>query len=282
MINVGSFVPKQAIRKDVDLYAEITANSTRDVARRIVEMVPPLGARATVHDNGCGAGEVTSVIMEAHPPNGISIEATDIDQPYLDRFQALALEHRWPVRIANMGADRLRFADDVFDLSVANFVVFLTPGGGVPAVREMWRTLRSGGTAVFTAWACLPHVGPVKAAHEATRGPEASPLREIPPEWWLGSHLQKVALDAGFEQDKTQLRTARVHMTVQDEQHLAQVLWSYLGPPVAGWLPSDEDNWDKAIDVILRTFRETEGFERRDESAATRIELTANVLIARK
>jgi SAM-dependent methyltransferase len=278
----GPHIPKQAIHKDVDLYAEITANSTRDVARQLLEMIPSLPANSRIHDNGCGAGEVTSVIMEGNPPEGLSIEATDIDQSYLDRLQSRVDETKWPVKVANMGADQLRFEDGVFDLSVANFVVFLTPGAGVPAVREMRRTLREGGTAVFTAWAHLPHVGPVKAAHDATRGADGPPLREIPPEWWLASHLRKVAVEAGFEEAKINLQTCKVYITVRDEEHLAQVLWSYLGPPVTGWLPSDEGNWDKATRVVLDAFKDTQGFIQHDDGGLTRIELTANVLVARK
>jgi ubiquinone/menaquinone biosynthesis C-methylase UbiE len=278
----GPHIPKQAIRKDVDLYAEITANSTQDVARHLLQMITSLSANSKIHDNGCGVGEVTSVIMEGNSPDRLSIEATDIDQSYLDRLQGHTREKEWPVTVTNMGAEQLRFDDGVFDLSVANFVVFLTPGGGIPAVREMRRTLREGGTAVFTAWARLPHVDPVKAAHNATRGVDGPPLREIPPEWWLGSHLRKVAVEAGFEEAKTKLQTCKVYITVRDDEHLAQVLWSYLGPPVTGWLPSDEGNWDKAISVILGKFKETEGFVKEDDSGLTRIELTANVLVACK
>ncbi|CAI6334302.1 unnamed protein product [Periconia digitata] len=278
----GPHIPKQAIRKDVDLYAEITANSTRDVARHVLQMIPPLSAGIRIHDNGCGAGEVTGVIMESSPPEGISIEATDIDQSYLDKLQASARENSWPVNVTNRGSDQLQFVDGVFDLSIANFVVFLTPGGGVPAVSEMRRTLREGGTAVFTAWARLPHVDPVKAAHEATRGADGPPLREIPPEWWLGSHLQKVAIESGFDESKIELRTCKVYITIQDDEHLAHVLWSYLGPPMTGWLPSDEGDWDKAISVILANFQDTAGFAKTGADRATSIELTANVLIAQK
>lgn len=279
-------VPKKAITKDVDLYAEITGNSTKDVARAIFRDILPRDlAHYKIHDNGCGAGEVTSVIMEtateAQTTGTISIEATDIDDSYLERLRERVKAHQWPVTVSHMAAEATSFDDATFDISIANFVVFLTPDDGIPAVEHMRRTLKPGGTAIFTAWARLPHVDPVRAAHLATRGtgPEVPALREIPPQWWLGSHLKRLAIRAGFKESNVQLHSVTVYITIHDEQHLARVLWSYLGPPVAGWLPSDESNWDTALQIIEKSFEEVQGFERLD-SGGLRIELTANVIVA--
>lgn len=286
MMSVNTFVPKQAIAKDVDLYAEITANSTEDVARAIFENLHPIAAGSKIHDNGCGAGAVTSVIMDIAnknqlPLDQILIEATDTDVSYLDRLRERALDRGWPVTITNMAAEELTFTDHSFDISVANFVIFLIPGEGITALEHMRRTLKPGGTAIFTAWARLPHVDPARAAHLATRGTSADvpPLREIPPQWWLGSHLRDVAIRAGFEEDKVELRSVTVYITAPDERYLARVLWSYLGPPLTGWLESDEENWDRALDVVIKSFGEIDGFQRL-ESGELRIELTANVILA--
>lgn len=311
-VGQNAFVPKQAITKDVDLYAEITANSTRDVARAILDFLPPIPANAKIHDNGCGSGEVTSAILErlttaqdaatAVRGPGVSIEATDIDDSYLDRLRANLHdahdEQPAEVTVSHMPAEQLAFAADHFDLSIANFVVFLTPEEGLPALRHMHRTLKTGGTAVVTAWARLPHVDPVRAAHLATRagsagdvgpdtethhpGPPPPPLREIPPQWWSGPYLRDAVVRAGFDEGRVALRSVTVSITARDERHLARVLWSYLGPPVTGWLPSDEARWDEAMDVIVHSFGQMEGFQRLEGEGGLRIELTANVVLATK
>ncbi|KAH6666338.1 S-adenosyl-L-methionine-dependent methyltransferase [Halenospora varia] len=282
-MNTSTFVPKQAITKDVDLYAEITQNSTKDVAKALFSFIPPIPSQSTIHDNGCGAGEVTRTLLEANPSlaKTITIQATDIDQSYLDRFQSLANENNWPVHISNMPAESLTFADETFDISIANFVIFLTPPDGIAAVQHMYRTLKSGGTAIFTAWKRLPHIDPVNVSHLATRGANGPPLREIPPQWWRGEHLVDVAIKAGFARENVRLEEVRVWIEVKDTAHLAQVLWSYLGVPVTGWMMEDEGRWDKAIGVILESFGKTQGFKE-TENGGMKIELTANVVIAVK
>lgn len=223
------------------------------------------------------------MLFASHPSASESAkgEATDIDADYLSRFQARIDSNKWPVRISNMAAESLSFPDDNVDLSIANFVTFLTPPDGVQAVRHMHRILKPGGKAVFTAWKRLPHVEPVYKAHLATRGDQGPPLREIPPQWWLGAHLKHVAEEAGFAKEKIKLQEATVYILVEDERFLAHVLWSYLGPPVTGWLETDGQNWEKAVDTILESFDAVEGFERLDEGGL-KIGLVANVVIAEK
>ncbi|ETS77613.1 hypothetical protein PFICI_09675 [Pestalotiopsis fici W106-1] len=279
-MDLGPHVPSQAFTKDVDLYAEVTAKSTRDTANEFLKLLSPLAPGTKIHDNGCGAGEVTSAIMAVNPPTDISIEATDVDPTYLERLTVAAGAKHWPVTASRMAAEDLTFADETFDLSVANFVIFMTREGGVPAVSQMRRTLRPGGSAIFTSWARLPQVGPAQAAHAATRGPDGPPLREIPPEWWRGEHLRGVAIKAGFAQGQTELHTVNVHLHYDSAERLARLIWSWLGPPLSGWLESDEENWDKAIEVILKSFEENDDFKLGPDGVE--VQLTANVLIARK
>ncbi|KAI0508621.1 S-adenosyl-L-methionine-dependent methyltransferase [Xylaria bambusicola] len=276
--------PPQAIIKNVDLYAEITATSTQDVAKYIIQMIlPGIAPGSKVHDNGCGAGEVTREIMSIPSTSGrnIAIDATDISSEYIERLEATAKGNGWPVTVHAMAAEKLDFADDTFHLSIANFVLFLTADGGVPALREMHRTLKADGTAVFTSWAKLPHSNAIKAAHVATRGPLAPSLRELPKEWEQGSHLVQVALDAGFAKEQVDVSQVPVFVLVDDLRRHANVMWSFLGIPTVGWLPSDNGSWDVAVDVLMGCFQHMDGFKIL-ENGQMRIELVANVLVAHK
>ncbi|KAI1647336.1 S-adenosyl-L-methionine-dependent methyltransferase [Daldinia loculata] len=275
------FVPSQAITKDVDLYAEITSNSTLDVFSKVLDSQALARPGIRIHDNGCGAGEVTSVIMSSPHSPDIFIEATDIDESYLQRLRGHALQNKWPVNVTAMKAEDLTFASESFDISVANFLLFMTQDDGVTALRHMHRTLKEGGAAIFTSWAHLPHSETVKAAHLATRGVDAPPLREYPPQWQLGSHMGNIAALSGFENEKIEQKSVKVYINVEDTERLAQVMWSFLGRPASGWLESDEENWDRAIETIRKSFLEDKGYTM-SESGQLKIELVANAIIARK
>ena len=60
------------------------------------------------------------------------------------------------------------------------------------------------------------------------------------------------------------------------------MLWSFIrGTSEAGWLKSDEENWDKAIDVIKEELKMTEGFKALDGGRA-QLKFVANIVIATK
>jgi ubiquinone/menaquinone biosynthesis C-methylase UbiE len=148
----------------------------------VLALLPRQSITGVIHNNGCGAGEVTSTVFSLDLPlSKILIYATDINQPYLNKFQTQINKEQWHVAISNMPSEKLAFEDNKFDLSFANFVIFLTPSNGIPALREAYRTLKPGGTLVHTAWAELPVVEPTKTAHSATRPESSAPLREVPP-----------------------------------------------------------------------------------------------------
>ena len=60
------------------------------------------------------------------------------------------------------------------------------------------------------------------------------------------------------------------------------MLWSFIGgTSEAGWLKSDEESWDKAIEVIKEELSKTEGFKALDGGTA-QLKFVANIAIATK
>lgn len=140
-----------------DLNASVAATYDREnrgiprlVARHIITLAPPFASTSIIHDNACGPAIVTSEILskpsDASPPK---ISATDNSAAMIDVSVDLIRANGWTtVTAAVMDSGKLSFADDTFTHSFTNFLIPPQPS----AVSEIYRTLRSAGTAIFTVW----------------------------------------------------------------------------------------------------------------------------------
>jgi SAM-dependent methyltransferase len=151
----------------------------------------------------------------------------------------------------NMSTEALEFPDNTFDISFANFVVFLIPEDGVPAMREMRRTLKPRETAVYTAWKLLPVFAPVQKATMATHGSDGLLLRTLPPTWRSGEFLVELAERTGFEKSNVRLEIVSNKVLIKDLREFAENTWSRLGRLMTGWLEGDERSWDAVINAFL-------------------------------
>lgn len=96
-------------------------------------------------DVGCGPGAMTAVLVERLGPDHVA--AVDPSPPFV-----AAARERFPgVDVQEGGAEELRFADDTFDLAVAELVVQFMRDP-VQGVREMGRVVRPGGSVAACVW----------------------------------------------------------------------------------------------------------------------------------
>jgi SAM-dependent methyltransferase len=103
---------------------------------------------ARVLEIAAGTGVVTRAMATALPED-VSIVATDLNQPMLDKAAARGTTR--PVTWRRADAMALPFADGAFDAVVCQFgVMFFPEKGG--AYAEVRRVLRSGGLFVFNVW----------------------------------------------------------------------------------------------------------------------------------
>jgi len=122
----------------------------RLMARYIITLTPPITSMSVVHDNACGPLVVTSEILsklsDVNPPK---ILATDNSAAMINVSEDLIKANKWTtVTAAVMDSGKLSFGDDTFTHSFTNFLVPPQPS----AASEIYRTLKSNGTAIFTGW----------------------------------------------------------------------------------------------------------------------------------
>ncbi|KAF1950210.1 hypothetical protein CC80DRAFT_554665 [Byssothecium circinans] len=125
--------------------------------KRLCSTLQRRGDSPTARHFGVMADEFTpkqANLQDAHAPQSpsLTIKASDIDPLYVEAYDASAKYNDRPAEISNMPAEALQFPDNTLDISFANFVVFLIPDEGVPAIRERHQTLKPRGTAVSDYW----------------------------------------------------------------------------------------------------------------------------------
>lgn len=114
-----------------------------DMASRVARFQP-----STVLEVAAGTGVVTRRLAEALAGD-VSIVATDLNQPMLDRAAAVGTVR--PVEWRHADAMQLPFPDHAFDVVVCQFGVMFFPDRA-KAYAESRRVLRPGGHFLFSVW----------------------------------------------------------------------------------------------------------------------------------
>jgi hypothetical protein len=100
--------------------------------------------------------------------------------------------------------------------------------------------------------------------------------------WAAPEFLQGVIEKGGFEKEKIVLKKAEVYCTTAELTHFATMLWSFIGgTSEVGWIKSDEETWDKAIEVVKQELAKTDGFKALDGGRG-QLKFVANIAIATK
>lgn len=279
----NSFVPKQVIAPTPELYDELVVDCMETLAAATISHLTPLPSGAKIHDNGCGTGAATAAIMSSvSPSDEVSINGTDINAPVVELYKQLATEKHWPATAVPMDSTALSFADEIFTHSIGNALLFVLPNDGVDAVKEMYRTLKPGGIAAVNSWAYVPNLEPIQAAAQNTR-PTGTPVpRQGMDKWSQAEFLQSVVEKGGFEKQKIKMVQNDVFVELGDLNRYATMLWSFIGGTSAvGWLESDEERWDEAIDIVKKELRKSQGTRLLD-GGKMQLRFVANIAIATK
>lgn len=236
-------------------YEAITAGSTRELARHLIAISPPIDADSVVLDNACGTGVVAQeILLKNFSSNSALPKITCVDDApamvdtardichamlstYKSRDPTSISADPNTITCATMPGEDLRLPDNHFTHSFTNQgILFFTDAS--KGASEIYRTLKPGGTAIVTSWADLGHVRVVQEAQKAYK-PDAPLFRfPIPPQWYQSSHLENTLRDAGFQD--VQVHEETVWYATKTVGELSALLFGmFMNFPV-GW--SEEEN----------------------------------------
>lgn len=223
---------------------------TAQFAAHNLTLIPPIQDGAIIHDNACGSGTVSRLLLSTANPASLEIHATDIDPPFVTALSHAALQNKWPISATLQKSEALSFSDATFTHSFTNIAIFFTLGAGLDGAREIYRTLQPGGTAVVNCWAHVTWLLPVRAVHEHIRPGKPFPTPVVA--WHDGRHIRKVMRDAGFKEEDTRIERSDAWAVVKRSglREWAEKSWAYLGG-IAGWFEGDEEAWNQAVDKLV-------------------------------
>jgi ubiquinone/menaquinone biosynthesis C-methylase UbiE len=262
----------------VDVYNATGAPVTSQFAAHNLTLIPSIPSGSIIHDNACGDGTVSRLILTSSPPSDLQIHATDIDQVFLDRLSADVSTHTWPISVSNQKSEALSFPDNFFTHSICNIGIIFTTQGGLDGAKEIYRTLQPGGTAIANCWQHITWLPPFMRAVATTR--PGVPMRPPPVSWADGTQLQKVLREAGFSAEKMRVETSEAWAKTGDLRAWAEKMWAFLGVQGGGWREGDEEKWEAAVDTLVEGMLAQEGTKRVGEEVWMRA--TQWVVVATK
>lgn len=277
---MAAFTPKQAMPRDDRLFSIIGANITLAIAEHETSLLPEFPEDSIIHDAACGGGAVTKSIMATSPPQSISIEASDIGPGMIEMYNALANKNSWPYKAVLKDCQQLDFSDSTFTH------VFLSLGlpimsDPVAAAKEIYRTLKLGGTAITAYWLSIPHGESAGETRQALWGPQTTNANQPHPRHKDPGFIRELLIQGGFRFEDVKLYEKKVVHIVKDINEFGGAVWSATGMPTGGWTQEDEDRWDEAVSVYKRILREKEGYSI-DQEGNIVLESVAQIAIVEK
>lgn len=267
-----AFWPKQMIPPTPENYKELARDGAERLAAVSLAQIPPIPAGAIIHDNGCGHGSATAVIMASASPEvtaSLKITGTDLYGGAVEAYCDRAASESWPAEGHVMDADSLSFPDETFTHSIGNAMIFIGPrNNGVDAVREMYRTLKPGGTLILNCFAYVPVLEPIREASRVTRPGGILPAWNSFEQWTDPAFIANIVEAGGFERGAISVQQREMVVNIGDFNRHTTLVWSMRGMPSNGWTEEDEERWDDAVEIVRREMRKTEGFKILDDGSA--------------
>ncbi|KAJ4126968.1 hypothetical protein NW768_008589 [Fusarium equiseti] len=276
------YVPKQALKPTPALYGELVGDGMEQLAAASISCINLPSSEVIFHDVGCGLGAATAAIAAASKNGNTKIIGSDVDDNILHLYRQQISKNSWPAEAVKADATALDFPNETFTHAIGNALLFVLPNDGIGAIKEIHRTLASDGVAIFNSWAYIPTLPSIIAACEKTR-PSGTPLpRQGLEKWEDANFLLHVITEGGFPADNVRLETRDVFVTIGELKHFATMLWSFIGGTSSvGWLESDEENWDIAVDAVVEALQKSDGFENLEDGKNV-VMFKANIAIATK
>lgn len=178
-------------------YEHRVGHACRAVAGHIPALLTDLPSKPILLDNACGTGAVSEVLAKVLP--SARIYAADVVPPMVQAMKVVVAEkpelQKSVVEVEIMDGQELRYEKDFFDAIITNFGIFFFPNPTL-GVKEVYRTLKSGGIAVFTLWKEFGFKPVLWEAQKRIK--PVNPITELPlMEPWCDGNLLKHTLQEG-------------------------------------------------------------------------------------
>lgn len=184
----------------ISIYEHRVGHACRAVASHLPSLLtsfPAVGG--TVLENACGTGAATQEFLEVYPSAEVS--AADVVPPMVQSFKAIiAADPALAAQVKDLrieNGETLTYAENSFDAVLTNFGIFFFPNP-VAGAKQIYRTLKPGGTALVTLWKTFGVKRILWEVQERVK--PASLLTELPlmEPWCDPKRLEKVLTDGGF------------------------------------------------------------------------------------
>ena len=185
-----------------EAYGRFMGRYSEPLADQFVDLVGARpGQRAL--DVGCGPGVLTARLVDRCGPH--HVVAVDPSLPFVE-----AARKRLPgVDVRRAAAEDLPFADDTFDLCLAQLVVHFM-SDPVAGLREMSRVARPGGLVAASVWDHTTGTGPLSPFWNAARDVDPAAPGEAELAGSREGHLAELAEAAGLGEVTSTSLTVRV------------------------------------------------------------------------
>jgi SAM-dependent methyltransferase len=160
-------------------------------------------------DVGCGPGALTAELVSRLGAEAVS--AVDPSAPFVAAARA-----RFPaVDVRSASAEDLPYADDAFDVVLAQLVVHFM-ADPVAGLTEMGRVVRPGGVVAACVWDHAGGRGPLGVFWRAVRGLDPQAHDESGLAGSREGHLEELCADAGLGDVRPTMLTVRVRFPTFD------------------------------------------------------------------
>lgn len=252
--------PKELFRftgSSASAYSRRVGGVTTSIAAYALTLLPPLSPNAKILDNACGPGVLISTLLAQYP--GARVDAVDNSADMIAVVGEMLKAEGWGDRVeaAVMDGCGLGFEEGMFDISVTNFGIALFPDA-VKGAREIFRTLKAGGTAVVTSWKCvgwLPLLHEVQKAVRPT-GKELFSMGGMA-EWERKEKVVAVLVKGGFEEGNVRVEEREsVAWADGGVEGMVGAMEENLGPMTKGWEETEKKEVPNALTKILTEQKE--------------------------
>ena len=259
---------------------------TRNIAKHLISLASPLPPNAHILDNACGPGIVIDELLptiSSSAKSSISIIAVDAAPAMINVVSARAekdwkLSNNQVVAKASPGEDLAVVEDGWADVSFTNFGImfFKDPEQGS---RELYRTLKKGGTAFVTTWREVGYLRAVRIAEAEIRKGKKEVAMPFGDEWFEAGTLEGVLRKAGFED--VGMSEVQTGWKSKDLEDMSQAIGTIIGGLFRANGASEEEA-GMLPGALKRIFEGGYGDELTVEEGEPRMRMVAHVAVCRK